>query len=109
MNRERPALVSRIRGDCVLALALLHHLVVTGNLSLEAICEMFATFAGRDLVLEFIPADDSMFRRLMKFRVDPLPDLSPQSVCNAFAGRFSLLKDEPIAHSQRRLLFLRKT
>ena len=42
MNRERSAFVDRVRGDCVLALALLHHLLVAGNLSLEAICEMFA-------------------------------------------------------------------
>ncbi len=108
MNRERPALVDRVHGDCLFALALLHHLLVAGNLSREATCEMFAVLTDRDLVLEFIPTDDSMFRRLMKFRVDLFESLTLQSVCEAFSKRFSLLKEEPIPHSGRTLLFLRK-
>ncbi len=109
MNRERSALVDRVHGDCVLALALLHHLLVAGNLSLEAVCEMLAALADRDLVLEFVPTDDGMFRRLLKFRVNLYEGLTLQSVRDAFCRRFSLLKEEPIPHSRRTLLFLRKT
>jgi hypothetical protein len=108
MNRERSAFVDRAQGDCVLALALLHHLLVTGNLSLDAVCEMLAALTGRDLVLEFIPTEDSMFRRLLKFRANCFESLTLSSTREAFGKRFSLLKEEPIPHSQRTLLFLRK-
>jgi hypothetical protein len=108
MNRERPPFIERIHGDCVLALALLHHLLVSGNLTLDAVCELMAAVTSRDLVLEFIPTDDSMFERLLKFRVNYFEDLTLQKVKDAFARRFQLLKEEPIAGSKRTLLFLRK-
>ena len=57
MNRERPAFFERIHGDCVLGLALLHHLLVAGNLSLAAVCQMLAALTDRDLVLEYVPPD----------------------------------------------------
>ena len=108
MNRERPPFLERIRGDCVLALALLHHLLVSGNLTLDAVCELFAWITRRDLVLEFIPTDDSMFERLLKFRVNLFGGLTVESVKAAFSRRFKLLKEEPISGSKRTLLFLRK-
>jgi hypothetical protein len=108
MNRERPPFLERIQGDCVLALALLHHLLVSGNLTLEAVCELLAQITRRDLVLEFIPTDDNMFERLLKFRVNLFENLTLQTVREAFSKRFKLLKEEPIAGSKRTLLFLRK-
>jgi hypothetical protein len=108
MNRERPPFFARIQGDCVLALALLHHLLVSGNLTLDAVCELLASLTRRDLVLEFIPTDDSMFERLLKFRVNLFEGLALQSVREAFSKRFQILKEEPIEGSKRTLLFLRK-
>jgi SAM-dependent methyltransferase len=108
MNRERPAFLERIHGDCVLALALIHHLLVSGNLSLDAICELMATIARRDLILEFVPTDDNMFERLLKFRVNLFAGLTLETVKTAFSKRFHLLKEAPIAGSKRTLLFLRK-
>jgi SAM-dependent methyltransferase len=108
MNRERPPFLERIQGDCVLALALIHHLLVSGNMTLDAVCELMASISRRDLVLEFIPTDDGMFERLLKFRVNLFQNLTLQSVKDAFSRRFQLLKEEPIAGSKRTLLFLRK-
>jgi SAM-dependent methyltransferase len=108
MNRERAPFLERAEGDCVLALALLHHLLVSGNLTLEAVCELMSTLSRRDLVLEFIPTDDGMFQRLLKFRVNLFQGLSLQAVRDAFSTRFQILREEPIAGSKRTLLFLRK-
>ena len=108
MNRERMPFLERISGDCVFALALLHHLLVSGNLPLDAVCELLATLTRRDLVLEFVPTDDNMFQRLMKFRVNLFEGLTLAAVRDAFSRRFQILKEEPIAGSKRTLLFLRK-
>lgn len=108
MNRERPPFLDRIHGDCVLALALLHHLLVSGNLTLDAVGELLAQITRRDLVLEFIPTDDNMFERLLKFRVNLFENLTLQTVREAFSKRFKLLKEEPIAGSKRTLLFFRR-
>ena len=109
MNRERESFLDRAGADCVLALALIHHLLVSGNLSLEAIRDMLLALTRRDLVLEFIPTDDGMFRRLMKFRVDLFAGVTLDSCRSVFGQGFQILKEEPIPGSKRTLLFLRKT
>jgi hypothetical protein len=108
MNRERMPFFERIGAECVLALALIHHLVVSANLSLAAVCELMAAMTKRDLVLEFVPRDDSMFQRLMKFRVDLYGDMTLEACREAFARRFRLIKEVPIPDSKRTLLFFRK-
>ena len=70
LNRERPAFLERLDVDCVLALALLHHLLISGNLSLAAARDLLHTLTRDLLVLEFVPTDDPMFRRMLQFRRD---------------------------------------
>ncbi len=108
MNCERTPFIGRARPDCVFALALIHHLLVSGNLSLENIRDMFFQLTERDLVLEFVPTDDSMFERLIKLRVNLFGDLSLDSCRKCFLESFELIKEEPIPESKRTLLFLRK-
>jgi len=42
MNTERPPFLDRARPDCVLALAVLHHLLVGANLPMAAARDLFA-------------------------------------------------------------------
>ena len=107
MNRERASWLQRASADCVLALALLHHLMIAGNLSLEGACELFAALTRRDLVLEFVPPDDEQFRRLMRFRVDLFGGLTLESCLEVFGRRFDLVAREPVPGTGRTLLFLR--
>jgi SAM-dependent methyltransferase len=90
-NRERPSFLERVQAPCVLALALLHHLVVTANLSLAAVRAFLADLTGDSLVLEFVPPEDSMFQRLLKFRLDRFEDSpsTPAAKSSAIASRSS--------------------
>lgn len=108
MNGERAPWLDRAPSDCVLALALLHHLVVSGNLSLEAVCDLLSRLSLRDLVLEFVPTDDPQFRRLLEFRRDRFDGLTLSACREVFCRRFELLREEPIAGSGRTLMFCRK-
>jgi hypothetical protein len=108
MNRERESFLDRAEADCVLALALIHHLLVSGNLSLAAIRDMLAALTRRDLVLEFVPTDDALFRRLLKYRVDLFGGVTLESCRDVFAQEFQIVREEPIPGSKRTLLFLRK-
>jgi ribosomal protein L11 methylase PrmA len=108
MNRERASFLDRIEPDCVLALALIHHLLVSANLSLAAIRDMFHALTQRHLILEFVPTDDGMFQRLMKFRVDLFQGLTLQSCLEVFTERFDVLQQTPIQGSPRTLFLLRK-
>ena len=52
----------RFRSDMVLALAVVHHLVFSGNLSFEQIVRNFRMFCGQWLVVEFVGPEDPAVR-----------------------------------------------
>jgi SAM-dependent methyltransferase len=107
-NRERARFLDRIQVDCVLALAVIHHLHVTANLPLAGIRDLFADICGRHLVLEFVPTDDVMFRKLMQFRTDLYQEFTLQRCLAIFGERFEILRQIPLDDSPRTLLVMRK-
>ena len=108
MNSERSPWLDRAAADCVLALALMHHLVLSGNLSLAALRDLLFTLSRRHVVLEFVPTDDAMFRRLVEFRADGFDDLTLERCREVFCRRFHLLAEEPLPGTKRTLLFFQK-
>ncbi|MEM9410622.1 MAG: class I SAM-dependent methyltransferase [Planctomycetota bacterium] len=108
MNVERPSFIERIQPDCVLALALMHHLLVSANLSIAAIRDQMFEMTNRDLVIEFVPTSDEMFNRLLKFRVDLFGDVNLNAFMVVFAEKFELIDSHSIDGSQRTLLHFRK-
>lgn len=108
MNVERSSFLERSNPDCVMALALMHHLLVSANMSLDAICKQMHSITQRDLIIEFVPTDDSMFQRLMNYRVDLYQHINLDACLAAFENKFELLEQYPIAGSKRTLLHFRK-
>ena len=108
MNAERPAFLDRAKPDCVLALAVIHHLLVGANLPLAAIRDLFATLAQKHLVLEFVPTDDVMFRKLIEFRVNLFDSVTLEHCLAVFSEKFALVRQEPIHHSPRTLLLFER-
>ncbi len=108
MNRERARFLDRFNSQCVLALALLHHLLVSANLSLAAARDLFCQLSGRYLVLEFVPPGDPMFQRLLRFRVNLFADLTLEQCLRVFSERFNLLRQVAVENSPRTLLFFEK-
>lgn len=107
-NAERASFLDRAKPDCVLALAVLHHLLVGANLPMAAVRDLFAGIAQKHLVLEFVPTDDPMFRKLVEFRVDLFADVTLARCLAVFGEKFALLRQEPIRHSPRTLLLFAK-
>ena len=107
-NQERPPLLDRIQADVILALALVHHLLVSGNLPLEEIRDLLADLTRIHLILEFIPNDDVMFRQLLAKRVGPFEPISLEQFIDVLSSRFQILRQQSIPHSERVLLFLEK-
>lgn len=63
-NRERLSLLERGPTDAVLALALVHHLVISNNLPFNRIAEFFNRICTH-LIIEFVPENDSWARQLL--------------------------------------------
>jgi hypothetical protein len=106
-HEERRSLVDRAEADTVLALALVHHLAISRNVPLEMLADLFATLAP-NLVVEFVPKDDPMVRRLLATREDVFPDYTLDGFRLALAERFEIVEEAPIEASPRSLLLARR-
>jgi SAM-dependent methyltransferase len=107
-NREWLPLTERVEGECVLALALVHHLLVTGNLSPAAVRDLLFDWTERWLVVEYVPPADPMFQRLLGARRDRLDWLSLESFQRVFSELFQPLGQVRLDAGGRSLLFYEK-
>ena len=104
---ERASFLERDEPDVILALALVHHLAIGNNVPLPGIADLFARMAPR-AVVEFVPKEDPMTRRLLAARRDIFPDYTLEGFRSAFATRFEVVREAPIADSPRTLFLLRR-
>jgi hypothetical protein len=70
---ERASLFNRGQPDLTLALALVHHLVISANVPLAALVQWLGQ-TTRELIIEFISKDDPMVRRLLLNKDDTYAD-----------------------------------
>jgi hypothetical protein len=77
-NDERPSLLNRIKDkyDCVLTLALTHHLLVTHRVPIAEIFRLFSHCTSRYLITEYVGTPDKMFKTLMKYRAEKYDDFN---------------------------------
>ena len=68
---ERRPLEGRGDPDLVLALALVHHLSITGNVPMRELLDWFASL-GAPLVIEFPTREDPMVERLLAAKAEGL-------------------------------------
>lgn len=101
-HAERRSLLDRADADVVLALALVHHLAISRNLPLVDIADFFARLAPH-LIIEFVPREDPMVRRLLATREDVFPDYTLDGFRAAFGKYFHILDEAPLPGSGRRL------
>jgi SAM-dependent methyltransferase len=69
-NGECPSFPERARGkfDCVLLLALLHHLLVNDRAPLDSVVDLIAALTTRMAIVEYVDPADAQFQRLMRGR-----------------------------------------
>jgi hypothetical protein len=103
-NLERSSFVSRTHVDLVLALALLHHITIGNNIPFHYSARLLHRL-GKYLIIEFIPKTDPMVQKLLANRADTFEHYSRKLFEKEFAAYFSILRQEPIAHTGR-LIYL---
>jgi hypothetical protein len=93
--------------DCILSLALIHHLAIANNIPLKRIAE-FMSQIGNFLIIEFVPKEDSQTQILLASREDIFDDYNRRSFESAFLDYFNIIKLQKIDSSERRLYCMKK-
>lgn len=106
-HEERETLAQRANADCVMALALIHHLAISNNLPLSMIAEYFSKL-GKHLIIEFVPKGDSKVDILLSSREDIFPEYHLDGFEKAFGMYYDVLSKVDIEGSKRTLYLLER-
>ena len=109
-NRETPSFLDRAAGafDGVLMLALIHHLLVTERIPLEAILRLAADLTTSLLVIEFVEPQDEMFRRLTRGREALHASLDVAAFERACLAYFEIVRSLALPGTHRRMYCLKR-
>ena len=107
VNRERASILERAHPDMVLALALVHHLAIAGNLPLENLAQFFAGLAPW-LAIEFIAPGDPQVQTLMTQRRGVHHPYHQAHFESCFGHYFQIQESRPIVPEQRTLYLLER-
>ena len=108
-NSEQASLLDRSRGrfDLVLALAVLHHMLVTDGIPLDEAIDLFASLSRDAAVIQFVAPADPMFRRIARGR-DALYTFLTQEAFEASCARHfeTVSRSGPLEGTRWLYLFL---
>lgn len=97
---ERFSLVERGSADVILALAVIHHLSIGRNIPFNKVASMLAGI-GKNVIIEFVPKNDSKVKQLLASRPDIFPDYDAAHFEAAMEKHFKLAGKKQIKNSER--------
>ena len=106
-NEERMSLTDRGPVETILALALIHHLIISNNVPIPKIAEFFNKFCN-SLIIEFVPKTDSQVQRLLVTREDIFTDYTNSIFEEEFGKYYTVLKKVEMEDSERIIYLMRK-
>ena len=105
-NRERVGIQDRQKPDCILMLAVIHHMVISNNLPQPMLAQWLSSLTG-SLIIEFVPKQDSQVQTLLATRDDIFPDYTKEGFERAFGQFFEIVRQSRVEGSERTLYLMR--
>jgi len=99
-NEERDSIFKREKPDLILALALVHHLAISNNVTLGKLADFFAELTPQ-LIIEFVPKSDPRVRTLLATREDIFPDYTEEGFEATFGKNFTIKNKQKIEGTDR--------
>lgn len=112
-NEERDAFINRVKAlapDVTLALAVIHHISLSGNVPFARSAEFFAKFS-KYLIIEFPKRNDSWVQRLLNNKAEFKNHFEHYNLSNfenTYAEFFEVLETKAISNSERVMFFLKR-
>lgn len=101
-GRERKALDRRDRPDAVIALAVIHHLAIGGNVPLEQAVDWLVSLAPTGMI-EFVHKHDTTVQTMLQFREDIFGDYRAEAFEAHLARRARIVARHEISEAGRTL------
>ncbi len=99
---ERDGLRERANADLILGLAVLHHMVIGGNIPLEQALDFFIDLSPAG-VIEWVPREDQMVKNMLALRRDIFIDYDLNRFRKHLQSRCRVLAEETVSSSGRTL------
>ena len=110
-NNERNSYYERIREykpDCVMALALIHHLSITEQIPLDMLADFFSQTNSKYVLIEWVPADDHQSIKLIKSRNDQFSEYNEDNFIEQMKKYFSIVESKEVPNTKRTLFLFSK-
>lgn len=104
-NEERKSLSERGSIKCIMALAIIHHMCISNNVSFVEVARWFSKL-GHYLIIEFVPKKDSQVCKLLATRKDIFNEYDEKHFEKEFSKYFKILQKEEIVDSKRVLYLM---
>ena len=105
MSRERLTTMSRIKGDFVCALAIIHHFFFTNRKGFQDIVDLFNGIASDHLIVEFVDIDDE--KVMLINNLEGVVNYSMEEFIAVMNCSFKLLQSVEVSETRTLLLFRR--
>ena len=103
---ERMGLTKRGNRKCVMALAFIHHMAISNNVSFEMIASWFSKL-GEYLIIEFVPKNDSQVQKLLRTRKDIFEVYDEDHFEEIFRKYYEIINKKQINESKRTLYLMK--
>ncbi len=102
LGAERKALVDRDLPDAIVALALIHHLAIAGNIPLGEAVAWLVSLAPKGII-EFVHKTDETVRKMLRFREDIFDDYHEEAFRAHLEAEAVILERQEVSASGRSL------
>jgi len=106
-NSERSSILERSNADLVLALAIIHHLCISNNVPFNLLADFFEKI-GDWLIMEFIPKNDPMVKKLLLHRKDIFENYNVEIFESEFLKYFSIIEYKKVSGTGRIIYLMKK-
>jgi ribosomal protein L11 methylase PrmA len=109
-NGESPSFLDRATGafDCVLMLAVVHHLLITERVPLEEVIKLASELTTSLLIIEFVGPGDEMFKSLVRGRDELYAGITEALFEKVCLAHFDVVRSLALSGTHRKLYALRK-
>lgn len=106
-NTERSSIYQRNKPNLIMALALIHHLVISNNIPLKKIAELFSSLSPY-LIIEFVSQDDTMVKKLLLSKKNVFEDYNKNNFEKIFGKYYKIISSKKILNSERIIYFMER-